>query len=90
MIEGKGLGNKKVNRVNVSLTNKTNQKLNKLAIACNLRPTTLACMLIVQSLDNPEVVDMLQAEYGVNNAYKVVPVRDFNTGELHYTLNERS
>jgi hypothetical protein len=90
MIEGKGLGNKKVNRVNVSLTNKTNQKLNKLATACSLKPTTLACMLIELSLDNPDVVDMLQSEHGVHNAYKVVPIRDWDTGELLFTLNERS
>lgn len=89
MIEGKGLGNKKINRVNVSLTNKTNLKLNRLATACGMRPTTLACFLIELCLDSSELVTRLQTEYGIHNAYKVVPVRNYDTGEIHYTLNER-
>lgn len=87
MIEGKGLGGKKVNRVNVSLTNKVNQKLSRLATACNMRPTTLACLLIEKSLDNINLINELQKEYGIHSAYKIVPVN--HQGEIIYTLNER-
>lgn len=89
MIEGKGLGGKKVNRVNMSLTNKTSSKLNRLAIACNMKPTTLACLLLEISLDSTEIIGRLQDEYNVHNAYKVLPVKDFRSGEIEYVLNER-
>ena len=70
MIEGKGLGGKKVNRVNVSMTNRMNQKLNKLATACNMRPTTLACLLIEKSLDNVQLISDLQREFAIHTAYR--------------------
>ncbi|MEH7391289.1 hypothetical protein [Bacillus sp. JJ1474] len=87
MIEGKGLGGKKPNRVNLSLSNEYNKKLNSLAVACNKKPTSLAGLLIEMCLDNVELVRQLQDEYGVYNAYMVVPVK--NNGEIIYTLNER-
>ena len=87
MIEGKGLGNKKVNRVNISLSNGYNSKLNKLATACNMKPTTLAGMLIENSLDNASIVADLQKEYGIHTAYKVLPVQ--SNGEIVYVMNER-
>lgn len=89
MIEGKGLGDKKVNRVNLSLTNGYAKKLNRLAVACEMKPTTLACLLVERALDNQELVRDLQLEYGIHNAYKVEPVRNYDTGEVMYTLNER-
>jgi sulfur carrier protein ThiS len=86
MIEGKGLGGKKVNRVNVSLTNKYSLKLNRLATACNLKPTTLAGLLIEKHLDNPQVVVELQKEYCLQSAYRVLLIN--KGGELQYVLNE--
>ena len=82
MIEGKGLGGKKVNRVNVSMTNRMNQKLNKLATACNMRPTTLACLLIEKSLDNVQLISDLQREFAIHTAYKVLPIRN-QIGRAH-------
>lgn len=87
MIEGKGLGGKKVNRVNVSLSNKVSQKLNKLATACNMKHTTLAGLLIEQGLDNVQLVNDLQHEHAVYHSYRVLPVR--RHGEIEYVLNER-
>lgn len=87
MIEGKSLGGKRICRVNVSLTNAENQKLSKLATACNMPPTTLAWLLITRCLDDPLLVSQLQDEYGVYNAYKVVPVN--HDGEIHYSLRDR-
>ncbi len=87
MIEGKGLGGKKVNRVGVSLTNKYDNKLQRLATACNMKPTTLAGMLIEKSLDNAQLVNELQKEYCTQSAYKVVLVN--NGGEINYVLRGR-
>ena len=88
MIEGKGLGGKKVHRVNVSLTNKQSFKLNRLATACNMKPTALAGMLIDLSLNNVELVDKLQQEYCTQTSYRVVLVKN-GCGELVYLLNGR-
>jgi hypothetical protein len=88
MIEGKGLGGKKVHRVNVSLTNKLSLKLNRLATACNMKPTTLAGHLIEISLNNAELVDKLQKEYCTQISYRVVLVNK-GEGELVYLLNGR-
>lgn len=88
MIEGKGLGNKKVNRVNLSMTNEYESKLRRLATACNMKPTPFACMLIELCLDDQEFVRNLQREFGVHNAYKVEPVRNYK-GKIIYALNER-
>jgi hypothetical protein len=41
MIEEKGLGGKKVNRVGISISNEYDSKLRKLATACNMKHTTL-------------------------------------------------
>lgn len=89
MIEGKGLGGKKIDRVNVSLSNKYKTKLNRLATACNMRPTTLACLLIERCLDDPSTVAELQEEFGVYSAYRVLPLMNYESGELEYVLNER-
>jgi hypothetical protein len=86
MIEGKGLGGKKINRVNVSLTNKYSLKLNRLSTACNLKPTTLAGKLIENCLDNPQLVAELQKEYCTQSAYRVLLIN--KGGELHYVLND--
>lgn len=89
MIERKGLGGKKIDRVNVSLSNKYKSKLNRLATSCQKRPTTLAGMLIEICLDSPEIIDMLQENYNVHNAYKVIPLENYNTGEVELLLQER-
>lgn len=85
MIEEKGLGGKKVVRVNVSLTNKESSKLNRLATACNLKPTSLAGMLIEKGLNNADLIAELQKEYCTYSAYKVVPVTTYDN-ELMYKL----
>jgi hypothetical protein len=88
MIEGKGLGGKKVNRVGVSLSNKYSLKLNRLATACNLKPTTLAGLLIEKCLDNPQLVAEMQKEYCTQSAYRVLLIN--KGGELHYVLNDNT
>ncbi|MBT2659387.1 hypothetical protein J7E81_30135 [Bacillus sp. ISL-18] len=88
MIEGKGLGGKKIHRVNVSLTNKQGYKLNRLAIACNMKPTTLAGLLIEISLNNAGLVDKLQKEYWTQTSYRVILINN-GEGELVYLLNGR-
>ncbi|MEH7275586.1 hypothetical protein [Neobacillus vireti] len=87
MIEGKGLGGKKIHRVNVSLTNKQAFKLNRLATACNMKPTTLAAVLIEKGLNDDRLVSELQKEYCTEKAYRVIVVN--NNGELNYVLSGR-
>jgi hypothetical protein len=87
MIEGKGLGGKKVHRVNISLTNKQAFKLNRLATACDMKPTTLAGLLIEKGLNDARLVSELQREYCKESAYRVVVVND--NGELNYVLTGR-
>lgn len=84
MIEGKGLGGKKINRVNMSLTNKVDKKLRRLATACNLSHTTLAAMLVEICLNDPQIVHRLQKEFNIYAAYKVVPVH--RNGEIDYVM----
>lgn len=87
MIENKGLGGKKVHRVNVSITNRLSAKLNRLATACNMKPTSLAGFLIEKGLNNVELVNKLQKEYCTQRAYKIVFIH--NNGELNYVLRGR-
>lgn len=84
MQEGRGCGGKRINRVNVSLTNKMNNKLSQLAIACNMRPTTLAATLIEMCLEDPVIVSRLQKEHNVHAAYKVIPIS--RNGETEYMM----
>jgi hypothetical protein len=76
MIEGKGLGGKKVNRVGVSLSNRYDSKLRKLATACNMKPTTLAGLLIEKCLDDALLISRIQKEYCTQKAYRVVIVNN--------------
>jgi hypothetical protein len=87
MIEERGLGGKRINRVNVSLTNMYDSKLHRLATACNMKPTTLAGLILETSLDDVQVVNKLQDEYCTQRAYKVVLVQ--RNGVIHYTLTGR-
>lgn len=75
MIEGKGLGGKRINRVNLSLDNKTNNKLSKLAIACNMPKTTLARMILEIGLSNADVVNELQEKFNTNQKYRIYPIK---------------
>lgn len=86
MIEGKGCGGKRIRRVNISLSNKMNNKLNQLATSCNMRPTTLAALLIEMCLDDPMIVSRLQKEHNVYPAYKVIPIN--RGGGTEYMMKE--
>lgn len=75
MQEGRGCGGKKVNRVNLSLDNKTNKKLNQLSVATGKRPTVLAREILEKCLDDPLFVNKLQKEHNKGHeAYKVLPI----------------
>jgi hypothetical protein len=85
MIEGKGLGNKKINRVGLSLSNQYDSKLRRLATACNIKHTTLAGLIIEKYLDNVQLVYELQKDYCTQAAYRVIPVN--KNGQLEYVLS---
>lgn len=86
MIERKGLGGKKVNRVNISLSNSYESKLKRLAIACNIKPTTLAAHLVEMALDDNRLVSRLQDEYCTQSAYRVIPFKQHDSDDIVYLL----
>ena len=67
---------KRLNRVNISLSNEYDSKLNKLSIACNTRPTTLAELIVRQVLDNSSYVHHLQDQYNIYPAFKILIVNE--------------
>ncbi|MEH7012438.1 hypothetical protein V7087_16760 [Neobacillus niacini] len=87
MIEGKGLGGKRVNRVNASLTNKEDGDLRKLATACGMKHTELTWHLIRRCLYDLNIVNELQKEFCTQSAYKVVLLN--NGMEIEYVLRGR-
>jgi hypothetical protein len=87
LIEGKGLGGKRVNRVNASLSNKEDSDLRKLATACGMKHTELTWHFIRRCLYDPVIVNEFQKEYCIQSAYKVVTIQE--NGELHYVLRGR-
>jgi hypothetical protein len=87
LIEGKGLGGKKVNRVNLSLANEYDNKLKKLATACNMDHTPLARLILEKCLDDAQFVNELQKEYCTQKAYKIRLVLD--KGVITYVLTGR-
>jgi hypothetical protein len=83
----RGSGGKRIVRVNVSITNRNDSKLRRLATACDMKPTTLAGMLIEIGLNDARLVSELQREYCKESAYRVIVVN--NNGELNYVLSGR-
>lgn len=84
MFEERGLGNKKINRVNVSLSNDYKRKLKMMARACEMSPTTLAGILIMDALDDPVKMYALQDAHCKYEAYRV---RVFKAmGYTHFEL----
>ncbi|WP_342515397.1 hypothetical protein [Sutcliffiella sp. FSL R7-0096] len=86
MIEDKGLGNKKINRVGISLSNSYLKKLNMLSTACQMRPTTLAGLILERCLDDEAMVEKLQNEFGVYEAYRVLPLKKHDEADVKYAL----
>lgn len=84
MIEGKGLGNKKNNRVNLSLSNEYLRKLKWMSQACGKRPTEFAGSLLEMMLDDPVKMYELQDQYCLYEAYRVRVVKAM--GHTHYEL----
>jgi hypothetical protein len=74
MIEGKGLGGKRINRVSASFTNKEDGDLNKLATACNKKQAEMLWILARRCLYDPMILNELQKEYCTQAAYKIVLV----------------
>jgi hypothetical protein len=93
VIEGKGLGDKKVNRVGMSLSNHYLGNLKKLSKSCEMRPTSLTGLIVEMCLDDPVFVEKLQNEFNKYTAYRVRLVKNYKTGRIDYVLyndNERN
>lgn len=88
MIEGKGLGDKKINRRSVSLSNHYDSNLVKLATALNMKPASLESYFIEKCLDDIPFINALQDRLCIQKAYRVLPLK--NNGKIHYTLTGRT
>lgn len=67
-------GKGRKNRVSPSLDTQTEVSLGRLAVSCNMTPTTLAYHLIKHCLSDASIVDLMQLDYNSNRAYWVIPV----------------
>ena len=85
MIEGKGLGNKNINRINLRLSNSYDLKLKQLSRSVNKKPAELTRYIVEYFLDNAQFVFELQDKFCLYDAYRVIPVRA--SGEVKYQLN---
>jgi hypothetical protein len=74
MIEGKGLGGKRIARKAASFTNKEEGDINKLATACEMSPAELIWRLVRRCLYDPMILNEFQKEYCTQAAYKIVLV----------------
>ena len=90
MIEGKGLGGKKVNRVGLSLSNHYSNNLNKLATACGMRPTTLAAMILEMCLDDAMFISKLQNDYCKFAAYRIRLAYNHGSERFDYLLYDKN
>ncbi|MDP5274371.1 hypothetical protein [Chengkuizengella axinellae] len=79
--DSRGVGGKKVNRVNVSLSNFDFINLKRLSISCDQRHTSLAEFIITTALNDPQFVRSVQDKYNVNEFYRVTPYLDHQTGK---------
>ena len=68
--ERKQRSDKKV-RVNPSLASDTHEKLEMMALACEVTKTKMAEIIIDMVLNDLKSVDNLQNRLGVNNVYRV-------------------
>jgi hypothetical protein len=89
MIEGKGLGGKRVNRLGLSITNKEENDLYKLATACNMKPAEMAWRCLRRCLYDPVILNEFQKEFCTQSAYKVRVVQDYKSWGLDYVLAGR-
>jgi hypothetical protein len=85
LIEGKGLGNKNINRINLRLSNSYDLKLKQLSRSVNKKPAELTRYIVEYFLDNAQFVFELQDKFCLYDAYRVTPVRA--NSEVKYQLN---
>lgn len=84
MIEGKGLGNKQINRTTLRLSNSYDLKLKQLSRSVNKKPGELSRYIVEYFLDNAQLIHDLQEKFCLYDAYRVTPVRA--NGRVKYQL----
>ncbi|MEB1806627.1 MAG: hypothetical protein LPK26_04845 [Bacillaceae bacterium] len=72
---GRGVGGQRVVRRSVSLTNKHDLKLRKIAISCDMPKATMMSVMIETCLENESIIDFLQSQFNKMPEYKVKPIR---------------
>ncbi|NGQ95521.1 hypothetical protein G3578_10185 [Brevibacillus sp. SYP-B805] len=63
MIEGK--------RIGLTPDDDTKAKLIRLSIACKKHPTTLALELVRLCVNNPNIIEFVQRQYGADERFRV-------------------
>jgi hypothetical protein len=87
MINEKGLGGKRINRLNLSITNEDEKNINMLATACGMKPASIAYEIFLRGLNDIQLLNELQKEYCIQSAYRIVFIQ--HDGRLEYTLAGR-
>lgn len=70
-------GQGRKNRINLSIPTEYEVKLHKLSKGCgrNMRPTTLAALIVCRALDDALTINALQNEFSSVSDYRVLPIR---------------
>jgi hypothetical protein len=87
MIEGKGLGGKRVSRYNLSLTNQESLNLERLARSVNKNPSVLIREIFFQCIYNDQFLQKYLDEHCIEKAYRVVMLK--TEGEAKFILTGR-
>jgi len=72
----RGVGPKRCVRKSISMTNETEGKLNRLAVACHMSPAELATILLEAGLNSEGLIQWLQNKYNRNPQYRVIPIKE--------------
>jgi hypothetical protein len=85
LIEGKGLGGKRINKVAISLTNKDNNKLSRLATATGMKKAQLCGYIVEKMINDVNFINQIQEEFCLIQSYRITPIK--NNGNTIYALN---
>lgn len=69
-------GKGRKNRIGISLETTYENMLKRLAISCDMQPTTMAYVLIKKCLDDSAVIHQVQAEFATSDDYRVIRTVD--------------
>lgn len=84
----KGLGDKRVVRIDFSTDENYQKKLRQLAVSCGFKYLTLGSILVTSLLDNEKFVYMIQRHHNTQLHYWVTPKEE--NGKVVYEMENRT